>query len=536
MVRLIFRKMILATVLSIPLFAVTEPSFAASPPPPVNGVSLEYLNGFFRSMEWVLDNQCPSCTDSSVLDADGNPVLVRSEISNLLGQYKAAGVNYIRLFAAKSFYDTYCGAANRANNTGSYCYGYDPTWTATCSDPALPGTIVNCHVLGAMQVFINLINTDYPGQFKVELLISGVKDDSILTTAAQKEAYIADWVDNIVLNPANSGYMGLTMLGVGLSVCDHTGCDGDPGADAIPVQDDGEFIKTIWSWATTRYGTSLYWSYETVSQEPSGGQCSIGGTPVSGGMFMQCIANWANNNTPGLPYLGTSVYITESPGNTPADYANGAGQVLESYYSIATTPLWIDEFGGQTQSPFSDQTQQNSISGILLASRCHADLGLGSATVLWITGNDYDPNAAPTFPQFGVVSGFDQNAMPVMRQAWSTLSGSYNYSTRFGDTGSRFQVASHSSTTGILTTCSLTGNVSSFAIVTNPSHGTLTLTNAGTGAYTYTPSGSYVGTDTFSFQVTFSDGWVSPAVTGSVLIYPPISPAQMTELTNYQIL
>ena len=57
----------------------------------------------------------------------------------------------------------------------------------------------------------------------------------------------------------------------------------------------------------------------------------------------------------------------------------------------------------------------------------------------------------------------------------------------------------------------------SFGIVTNGSRGTATVTNAATGAFTYTPSSGQAGTDTFTFQV--SDGaLVSNIATVSVTI------------------
>ena len=41
-----------------------------------------------------------------------------------------------------------------------------------------------------------------------------------------------------------------------------------------------------------------------------------------------------------------------------------------------------------------------------------------------------------------------------------------------------------------------------FAILTQPMHGSVTLSNAATGAYTYTPTMGYYGTDSFTFSAT----------------------------------
>ncbi|MHB8404597.1 MAG: Ig-like domain-containing protein [Gammaproteobacteria bacterium] len=53
------------------------------------------------------------------------------------------------------------------------------------------------------------------------------------------------------------------------------------------------------------------------------------------------------------------------------------------------------------------------------------------------------------------------------------------------------------------------GQLLTFAIVTQPSHGTVTLTNANTGAFTYTPDSGYTGNDTLIF--TAGDGTVTSA-------------------------
>jgi hypothetical protein len=39
-----------------------------------------------------------------------------------------------------------------------------------------------------------------------------------------------------------------------------------------------------------------------------------------------------------------------------------------------------------------------------------------------------------------------------------------------------------------------------YSIVTQPSHGTVTITNTATGAYKYTPSANYNGADSFTFK------------------------------------
>jgi cyclophilin family peptidyl-prolyl cis-trans isomerase len=55
----------------------------------------------------------------------------------------------------------------------------------------------------------------------------------------------------------------------------------------------------------------------------------------------------------------------------------------------------------------------------------------------------------------------------------------------------------------------------SFALVSQPSHGTISNFNATTGTLTYTPSASFQGSDTFQYQVTASGPQATPATTTS---------------------
>jgi kumamolisin len=58
-----------------------------------------------------------------------------------------------------------------------------------------------------------------------------------------------------------------------------------------------------------------------------------------------------------------------------------------------------------------------------------------------------------------------------------------------------------------------------FQIVTQPSNGTVTLTNAATGAFTYTPNSGFTGTDSFTFDASDSGG-TSNTATETVTVNP----------------
>ena len=57
---------------------------------------------------------------------------------------------------------------------------------------------------------------------------------------------------------------------------------------------------------------------------------------------------------------------------------------------------------------------------------------------------------------------------------------------------------------GTLSATDPDGNALTFTVVSPPSHGTVTITNAATGAFTYTPAANYNGADSFTFRA--SDG------------------------------
>ena len=84
------------------------------------------------------------------------------------------------------------------------------------------------------------------------------------------------------------------------------------------------------------------------------------------------------------------------------------------------------------------------------------------------------------------------------------------------------------------TVLTLTGSGSgslTFSITTQPSHGTLSGLNANTGTVTYTSTNSFLGLDTFTFQVTNSSGISSPAKV-SLMILPYSVRAYLTDLNG----
>ncbi len=71
---------------------------------------------------------------------------------------------------------------------------------------------------------------------------------------------------------------------------------------------------------------------------------------------------------------------------------------------------------------------------------------------------------------------------------------------------------------GTLSASDSDGDTLTFAIAGQPAHGTVSITNTSTGAFTYTPTTNFYGSDSFTFSATDSVGNVSNTATESVTI------------------
>lgn len=90
--------------------------------------------------------------------------------------------------------------------------------------------------------------------------------------------------------------------------------------------------------------------------------------------------------------------------------------------------------------------------------------------------------------------------------------------------------AENTAVNNVLSCASCTGALT-FAIATQPAHGSVTLTDAASGAFTYTPTTGYSGSDSFTFKVSNSLG-TSNAATESVTVTPEAPTANNGSLTT----
>jgi len=67
------------------------------------------------------------------------------------------------------------------------------------------------------------------------------------------------------------------------------------------------------------------------------------------------------------------------------------------------------------------------------------------------------------------------------------------------------------------------GQTLTYSIATQPAHGTVTLTNASTGAFTYTSASGYAGSDSFTFTAAYGSVASAPATENVTVVAPPPS-------------
>ncbi len=89
-----------------------------------------------------------------------------------------------------------------------------------------------------------------------------------------------------------------------------------------------------------------------------------------------------------------------------------------------------------------------------------------------------------------------------------------------------FSVNEDTSLSDTLTASDPDNDTLSFTVISQPQHGTLTVTDPATGAFSYTPAADYAGTDSFIFKV--SDGVAESAPATASLTITPVNDTPVT--------
>ncbi|HEY3645631.1 MAG TPA: Ig-like domain-containing protein [Gammaproteobacteria bacterium] len=537
-------------------------------------------NGNRNGLYYVLDNQDDNdpATNQVVGEA------IRSQIDNLLDAYENAGINTIRLVISGTFIQNYCAgpglkAAANPNFTDSYCHTF-----------SYPGTLDPVTQVASNQKFFDAVNSllakfnsgSHAGQFKVDITTTGIGTAKILAGGQRLvnyaceslgglgdtdnagfdpncgdlgdsanppydvpfgnlEEYLNSWFAKVIA--PNQAQIALVEIGATLRMCQVTTCDGDSAATDQEVN-NGEYIKIVWAWEQANIKPqypSVAVSYETEAQRPNG---TAGAIPDPS--QVAAIVHWSNSNTPGLPYNSMSIYLAETHGTTTAQYESSANDLLSAYYGAAgSVPLWLDESGATVTyippgaTPPSDTHDSNDakslLDGLLTATTCQAGLGKDIPKIIWIGTDDLNTNQLDSDPSktqelFRLIQGYDADNIPMPLPQWNKVSRWYwaQDQTSAGDG----YVATKKGTaiSDQLSSCGISTGVPTFQVVTAPSHGTVTITNTATGAFTYTPHASFWGNDSFVFANGVGPlGVPSNSWTESIYVY---NPAIMSVLIN----
>ena len=286
-----------------------------------------------------------------------------------------------------------------------------------------------------------------------------------------------DYIEGVVWDSTAMLFVAVTS-GMDCAVGSATGCSGD-----------GIFIITS--------PDGVNWTSASVTA-PTGTILELDRVRVINGVIYAVGANYAatnNNPTSGQPNNG--VIVTSSDGvtwtvNTPTALGGQSAQQL-------TDIAWNGNEFFATGSYIAASTD---------ASTWTADPGLLPATQTSL--NSITSNGAQL-----VAVGQDGNIIDGALLAPTAINGSLTTSQNTAVNGTLTE-----SGTGSLT----------FAIVSQPSHGTVTLTNASTGTFTYTPANNFTGNDSFTFNVSGSAG-TSNTATESVTITVPVPAANNGSVT-----
>jgi hypothetical protein len=327
----------------------------------VRGVTFFYLDGKQQDFPWVLEHQ--------------REPAVHARIENLFAQYRAAGVNWIRLLIATNHFP----------------------------DRSAIHPVPSSSLIQKVNDFMTLTRSgENAGQFTIELVLLPEQKNSRFTDTAPYERdkrWYKAWLDQ--LDYTN---LGMVMFGGDLSPCLLSGGEGESGNENLS-QNHAAWIKAVWAWKEANY-PHLYASYEVI-----GVQTGSGNDP----RLIQNLASWVKMNTPGVSLFSVALYLELPSGNSWRDYADATARILDTYHSVSDIQLWIDEFGKSWGEDGTLEDQKAAFTGFLTATVAWRRNGY--PMFAWLGGNDAPYDGKNTF---GLVSGFE-GTKPIPRPAWEEI-------------------------------------------------------------------------------------------------------------------
>ncbi|MFI4967994.1 MAG: Ig-like domain-containing protein [Gammaproteobacteria bacterium] len=202
--------------------------------------------------------------------------------------------------------------------------------------------------------------------------------------------------------------------------------------------------------------------------------------------------------------------------NQPYNMDSGAGCGVGFVNSPGTLDGWTMTLGHEWHETMSDQfpaggwTNQtgSSFNGEENSDEC-AWIAAGSAG----GAANITMGSSGTFTEQASWSN-DTNNCAISH---AIVGGGGGNTTPIANSGS-VSTAENTPVNGTLSASDTDGDTLSYAVVANPAHGTVTINNLSTGAFTYTPAANYSGGDSFTFHVTDNVGNVSNTATESVTV------------------
>jgi len=333
----------------------------------------------------------------------------------------------------------------------------------------------------------------------------------------------------------NSRYVAVGSNGVVLTSGNGTSWTATAISPAVPA--GTIFQGLVWNggqFVAVGTGGVIYTSPDgiTWASQTSGTSDNLWGVAWTGSQFFAASDNSANDGQLILTSSNGTNWTPVSSFTVPnatslslyGIHWNGTELIVAGGANISSGPLEgliATSADGSTWTPFLASSVNDFFSDAILN-------GSGSnkyAAVTQLTGNIYASTDGSTWtPQISTI----QNA-GMQNLAWNCgirvatgYAGVILYSTVQPPTASNGLVSTNVNTAvnGQLAACA---NIQSFQIVTQPAHGALTLTNASTGTFSYTPASGFAGTDSFTFTATNTAGVSSPATETVTVIAPPVA-------------
>ena len=265
-----------------------------------------------------------------------------------------------------------------------------------------------------------------------------------------------------------------------------------------------EAIKAAQHFGNTTAASNRYSYYVIMSahgddpdnyQSPTQGYCAWhdwnGDTSLTGGSASSSVGDIAFSNQPYNMDLGSScgVGFVNSPGTLDGYTMTLGHEWHETASDYFPAGGWTNASSGEENSDECAWIAAGSAGGA-----ANVSMGTGTFTEQASWSNDTNNCAI----SHAIVS----------------------HGTNSTPTASNGSVSTNENTAvnGTLSASDTDGDSLTFSIVANPSHGTVSITNTSTGAFTYTPASNYTGSDSFTFKATDNVGNASNTATESVTV------------------